>query len=115
MASGYRMRFGLAKARVSASTSDASVSSTFVLAMVGIPILAMIFLLPAPLVLPVLNVGGLAAAGAVALFAWRVAPISNQQRITVWDVSGACALIGIAAGIFSDPHAILKLQVMMAP
>lgn len=115
MASDYRMRFGLAKARIGASASDENVSPMFVLAMVGIPIVATTFLLPASLVLPALNVGGLAAAAAVALFAWRAGPVYDRQRITVWDVSGACTLIGIGAGVFSDPHAILELQSMTAP
>lgn len=104
MASGYRT-----------SASDESIPLAFVLAMFGIPTVAMVFLLPAVLILPLINVGGLAAAAAAALFAWRAGPICDRQRITAWDVSGACALLGIAAGIFSDPHAILSLQLVMAP
>lgn len=55
------------------------------------------------------------AAGAGAT-AWLVHASPGGERVTLWDCAGACALIGIAAGTFSQPlHVAQLFGVAIAP
>jgi hypothetical protein len=74
----------------------------------GAAFLLMLWLLPAPLILPVLSVSLLAAAAAVALIAWR-RPRPHQSQLGYWDVAGAVTFIGIAAALLSEPDQVLPL------
>jgi len=46
-------------------------------------------------------------AGFLALIAWWIRSDRNSNRLSVWDLSGACAFIGFAAGILSRPENVL--------
>ena len=59
--------------------------------------------------LPLFCLLALTGASLVALVAWwRRAPRYGDQ-VTLWDVAGALALIGFAAGMLSDTNSILSL------
>jgi hypothetical protein len=73
------------------------------------PLLALAWLMPRMFVLPVASLLALAGASAVALFAWRCGVIRNSPRVTLWDVAGALALIGFAAGMLSEPDHVARL------
>jgi len=73
----------------------------------AVPLLLLASLLPRPMVLPALSLAALACAALLALVAyWRSAP-RHVDSITLWDLSGAVALIGFAAGMLSSPDQIL--------
>jgi hypothetical protein len=67
------------------------------------------FLVRTPLVLPTLSLMSLASAGLLALAAWWMSSDRNCPHINLWDLSGACAFIGFAAGMLSEPEHILEL------
>ena len=76
-------------------------------ALAAVPLLLLAAVVPLGLVLPVLSVVFLTAAALLALIAWRRHTKRNSERITVWDVCGACAFVGFAAAILSKPENIL--------
>ena len=80
-------------------------------AIVAASVLTLIALVPAPVILPALSLLALAGAGIMALVAWVSRAEHNSDGITLWDVSGAFAFIGFAAGMLSErqPENILQL------
>jgi hypothetical protein len=50
----------------------------------------------------------LAISAIVALAAWCFSSDRHGSGITLWDVSGAYAFIGFAAGMLSDPQQVLE-------
>ena len=83
-------------------------TATIMLATAAIPVLAIAALVPPALVLPVFSTVSIASAGLVALFAWCSGAGRSGDRITAWDISGACAFIGVAAGMFSKPEHVVQ-------
>jgi hypothetical protein len=74
----------------------------------AVPLLLLASFVPRPLVLPVLSLSALGCAAALALAAyWRRAP-RHVESITLWDLAGAAALIGFAAGMLTGPEQILS-------
>jgi hypothetical protein len=81
------------------------------------PIALVASLVPRDQVLPVLCLVALAGAMLVALIAWWWCARRDSNHmsdhvpghVTPWDVAGALALIGFAAGILSDPQSVLAL------
>ena len=55
------------------------------------------------LVLPLYSAAAIGIAAIIALYAYLSGEVSNADRLTAWDVAGGFALIGVAAGIFSEP------------
>src|SRR5438128_1829084 len=75
----------------------------------ALPLMVLTSLLPRPLVLPVICVIAIASAAAVSLYAWRRGTRNDSQRVTAWDVGGALAFVGFAAGILSNPEHVAHL------
>jgi hypothetical protein len=73
------------------------------------PILLLALMLPPALVLPVLSLAALAVAGHVAIAAWWRGARRDGDRVTLWDIAGATAFIGFAAGMLSDPDHVVQL------
>jgi hypothetical protein len=71
------------------------------------PLTLIVSLAPPAAVLPVLSAAYLAAAGVLALIAWSVRSRRTSDRLTLWDLAGACAFMGFAAGIFSNPEDVM--------
>ena len=71
------------------------------------PLILIASLAPPGIVLPVLSIVYLAAAGVLTLIAWGVRSKRNSNKVTLWDLSGACAFLGFAAGIFSNPEDVM--------
>ncbi len=91
----------------SPSFGPRSTIAILVLAM-AIPIL--LFLeRPAALFLPAFAVVSLATANTLALVAWGLRANRHTDYINLWDVAGACAFIGFAAGIVSQSEDVLEL------
>jgi len=76
----------------------------------------LVWFVPPPLVLAALGLMSLTAAVVVALFAYCSGADRHADRITLWDMAGAFALIWVAAGMLSEPEHIVQLlgHVMMA-
>ena len=84
-------------------------AAAILMATAAFPVLVIAALVPPPLVLPVLSIVSIVNAGLVGLFAWCFGAERGGDRITAWDVSGACAFIGVAAGTFSKPEHVMQL------
>ena len=75
----------------------------------AIPGLVAVWLMPPPFVLPTLCLVSLASAGGLTLLAWWLRAKRQTDRVNLWDVAGACALIGFAAGMLSPPEYVVQL------
>jgi hypothetical protein len=68
----------------------------------------LVLFLPPPLILPALSSLLLAAAGGIALIAWR-RPRPHPSMLSYWDLAGAVTFIGIVAALLSEPDQALPL------
>jgi len=82
--------------------------SAFLLLVVTVPPTGFLLLARTPLLLPSMSLIALAISAIVALAAWCLSSDRQSAGITLWDVSGACAFIGFAAGMLSDPQQVLE-------
>jgi hypothetical protein len=69
---------------------------------------AVVYLLPAELVLPALSVAALLAAFAVALTTWLSPRLASLRPINGWDIAGALTLIGCAAAIMGEIEPLIE-------
>ena len=83
------------------------VSAVLLLA-VTVPPTGFLLLTRTPLLLPSMSLVALATSAIVALAAWCSSSDRHGAGITLWDVSGAYAFIGFAAGMLSDPQQVLE-------
>lgn len=77
-----------------------------VAALAAMPLVIAIAHLPASLLLPAIAALAIATAAIAAALGWLMQAPRGGERITIVDFSGACLLIGIAAGTFSDPYRV---------
>lgn len=61
-----------------------------------------------PLLLPTMSLVALAISAIVALAAWCLSSDRQAAGLTLWDISGAHAFIGFAAGMLSKPQEVLE-------
>jgi hypothetical protein len=104
MSTGQRSRPAVASA---VHTGWPHVVSAFLLLAVTVPPTGF-FLTRTPLLLPSMSLIALAVSAIVALVAWCLSSDRHGAGITLWDVSGAYAFIGFAAGMLSDPQQVLE-------
>jgi hypothetical protein len=71
------------------------------------PLMLLTWLLPRPLVLPGLCIIAIVGACAASLYAWTRGTNLDPRRVTPWDVAGALAFIGFAAGMLSNPEHVV--------
>jgi len=72
------------------------------------PLVLLASALPRPLVLPTVCLIAVAGAALASLLAWSGAAVRSTQRVTAWDVAGALAYVGFAAGMLSDPQHLIQ-------
>jgi hypothetical protein len=77
--------------------------------MVTVPVPVLAWLLPPPLVLPISSLVLVSGAAVAALFAWLCSTEPASPGITLWDLAGAFAFIGLAAGGLSEPMHVAHL------
>jgi len=82
--------------------------SAVLLLPVTIPPTSFLLLARTTLLLPSMCLVAIAGAAVVALAAWCLSSDRHGAGITLWDVSGAYAFIGFAAGMLSDPQQVLE-------
>ena len=83
------------------------VSAVLLLA-VTVPPTGFLLLVRTPLLLPSMSLIALAISAIVASAAWCLSSDRHGAGITLWDISGAYAFIGFAAGMLSDPQQVLE-------
>ena len=103
MSNRQRSRRGVA----SAMRRPFMVSAVLLLA-VTLPPTGFLLLTRTPLLLPSMSLVALAISAIVALAAWCSSSDRHGAGLTLWDVSGAYAFIGFAAGMLSDPQQVLE-------
>jgi hypothetical protein len=87
-----------------------------VLALIAaVPGFIVIRLMSAPLMLPAFSLAWLVNAGCVALLAGCLRTKRCTDYVNLWDVAGAYAFIGFAAGMISKPEHVLQLFAVAAP
>lgn len=74
------------------------------------PSIAFLLFVKTSLILPSLSLMSLGLAGLVALAAWTTSATNEGRHITLWDISGAYALVGFAAGMLSEPMQVVELM-----
>jgi hypothetical protein len=85
-------------------------------ALLAVPVVAGLASTPPHLQMPAMAAFAMLAAVAVAAFAFITRADRKAGAVTLWDLAGACALIGIAAGMFSQPlHVTQFFGVAIAP
>ena len=82
--------------------------STFLLLAVTVPPTDFLLLARTPLFTPSMSLIALTISAIVAPAAWCLSSDRHGAGITLWDVSGAYAFIGFAAGMLSDPQQVLE-------
>jgi len=74
----------------------------------ALPAVVLLWVVPASLLLPTLGLLSLAIAGGLSLIAWSVRAERCTSYINLWDMAGAYAFIGFAAGVLSRPEQVLE-------
>lgn len=70
-------------------------------------VVAVLWLVPPPLFLPTFSLVGLGLAAGAAMMALGRRTPHRSQGVDWWDIAGACAFIGSAAGMISEPEVVL--------
>ncbi|HEU4771861.1 MAG TPA: hypothetical protein VFS68_06860 [Candidatus Udaeobacter sp.] len=103
MSTEQRNRFAVATA---AHIELPHVTSRAVLLAIAVPLIGSFFLVRPPFVLPLVSVIALASTAIIAFAAWCMSTDRNDAGISLWDVAGAYAFIGFAAGMLSEPQQV---------
>lgn len=85
--------------RVGGSSIDLPLAA----AIAALPIVLIVAYVPREFLLPAVAALAFATAALTAAFGWVMRADNRIGTPTIWDFSGACALVGVAAGIFSEP------------
>ncbi len=78
-------------------------------ALLAVPVVAALASTPPHLQMPAMSAFAMLAAVAVAALAFVTRADRRAGAITLWDFAGACALIGIAAGMFSQQQHVISI------
>ena len=81
----------------------------------GLAVAPIVSFVPGAVVLPVIALVAMAISGLVALAAWTCGAKRGGDNTTAWDVAGALAFIGCAAGMLSKPENVLRLFDVAVP
>jgi len=73
------------------------------------PIVVVLWLLPAPLVLPAFSILSIAMSVIIGSIAYFVDRGRDKDAITNWDIAAAFMLVGCVAGLLSEPQNVLQL------
>jgi len=92
-----------------AQTKRPHLTAAILLLAVTIPPVGFSLLIRTLLLLETMSLIALAFSALVALAAWCLSSDRNGAGITLWDVSGAFAFIGFAAGMLGEPQRVLEL------
>jgi hypothetical protein len=108
------MKGGLSQEASAQSTSQrltrlSSIDVPLVAAIAAMPAVLLAEHLPSELLLPAIAALAFAFAALSAAAGWMTRTPRTTASVTIWDFAGACVLIGIAAGTFSDSSHVAQL------
>jgi hypothetical protein len=102
--------------RDSNETLSSRIDIPLTAALLAVPVVAGVASTPADLQMPAIAAFATLAAAAVAALAFIARADRKAGAITLWDLAGACALIGIAAGMSRQSlHVTQFFGVAIAP
>jgi hypothetical protein len=87
----------------------ASIDVPLVAAIAALPAVLIAARLPSDLLLPAIAAFAFVVAAATAVTALLTRTPRDSAAVTIWDFAGACVLIGIAAGAFSESAHVSQL------
>ena len=91
-------------------TGLSSIDVPLAAAIAALPAVLLAAHLPSNLLLPAIAALAFAVgAVATAVAGWMTRTPRNAAAVTIWDFAGACVLIGIAAGMFSESVQVSQL------
>ncbi len=95
----------------------ASIDLPLVAAIAAIPLVIVIAYVPLHLLLPAVAALAFLIAAMTAACGWAMRAENRTGVATIWDFSGACVFLGVAAGIFSEPLQVAQFfgAVIAAP
>jgi hypothetical protein len=102
------MKRGLAQGTSQRLTWLSSIDVPLAAAIAAIPAVLIAANLPPHLLLPAIAALAFALAALAAAAGWMTRTPRNTATVTIWDFAGACVLIGIAAGAFSESNETLQ-------
>jgi hypothetical protein len=91
------------------ATAGARLRLALLAALAAATLLLVLAPAPSPALLPAVSVAAIAAAGLAALCAWASRAPAAGAHVTLWDLAGALAFLGCAAGMLSQPESLLQL------
>ena len=90
-------------------TRLASIDVPLMAAIAALPAVLIAAHLPSNLLMPAIAAFALVVAAATAVAGLLTRTPRNATTVTIWDFAGACLLIGIAAGAFSESVQVSQL------
>jgi hypothetical protein len=100
---------GSAQSSSQQQTRLASIDVPLFAAIAAVPAVLVSRHLPPDLLLPAIAAFALATAAAAALAGLLTRTPKQSAAVTIWDFAGACVLIGVAAGAFSESVQVSQL------
>ncbi len=103
------MKRDLARGTSDRLTRLSSIDVPLVAAIAAMPAVALAANLPSSLLLPAIAAFAFATAAVASALGWMTRTARDTATVTIWDFAGACVLIGIAAGAFSESIQVSQL------
>jgi multidrug transporter EmrE-like cation transporter len=103
------MKRSLAQGPSRGMTRLSSIDVPLAAAITAVPTILLVAQVPSSMLLPALAALAFMTSAAAAVMGWATGTPRNSTAVTIWDFAGACVLIGIAAGTFSEPVQISQL------
>lgn len=103
------MKRDLARGTSNRLTRLSSIDVPLVAAIAAMPAVVLAAHLPSDLLLPAVAAFAFATAVMAAALGFLTRTARDAATVTIWDFAGACLLIGIAAGAFSEPVQVSQL------
>lgn len=103
------MKRDLARATSERLTRLSSIDVPLFAAIVAMPAVVLAAHLPSSLLLPAIAAFAFATAAFAAALGFLTRTARDAATVTIWDCAGACVLIGIAAGAFSESVQVSQL------
>jgi hypothetical protein len=90
-------------------TRQSSIDVPLAAAIAAMPAVVLAAHLPSDLLLPAIAAVAFATAALAATLGFLTRTARNAATVTIWDFAGACVLIGITAGAFSESVQVSQL------
>ena len=103
------MKRGLVQGKTLGLRGLSSIDIPLAAAIAALPAVLLTSQLPSNLWLPAIAALAFVAALVASAAGWMTRTPRNTAAVTIWDFAGACVLIGIAAGVFSDSVQVSQL------